>query len=129
MKKFLGFLGRILLAQIFLLAILIQLYMILQHPEGYQSYQLYLAQFGLLPFFAPLMILIQLVFGLGLFLGFKTKFSAYVLAVYAVFVAVFLKLPVDLIGFMQYLAIAGGYIILALNAPTAFSLDNLRKKA
>ena len=130
MTKFLGFLGRILMAQIFLIAILIQLYMITQHPEGYQSYQLYLAQFGLVPFFAPLTILIQLVFGLMLLLGYKTKFAAYVLAIYAIFVAVVLKLQVgDLIGFMQYLAITGGYLMIAVHTPTAFSLDNLRKKA
>lgn len=130
MTKFLSFLGRILLAQIFLVAVLIQLYMITQHPSGYESYQMYLAQFGLLPFFAPLTILIQLVFGLMLLLGYKTKLAAYILAIYAIFVAIVLKLQIgDLIGFMQYLAIAGGYITLAVHAPSAWSLDNLRKKS
>ncbi|SNR61983.1 putative oxidoreductase [Methylobacillus rhizosphaerae] len=130
MTKFLSFLGRILLAQIFLVAVLIQLYMITQHPSGYESYQMYLAQFGLVPFFAPLTILIQLVFGLMLLLGYKTRLAAYILAIYAIFVAIVLKLQIgDLIGFMQYLAIAGGYITLAVHAPTAWSLDNLRKKS
>lgn len=132
MTKFLGFLGRILLAQIFLVAILFQLAIIFQNPSGYEQYQMYLGHFGLPGVFAPLMILVQLIFGLSLLLGFKTKLSAYVLAAYAIFVAIFLKLPdptpgSGLIGLMQYLALAGGYITLALHAPTAYSLDNLRK--
>lgn len=133
MTKFLSFLGRILLAQIFLVAILFQLAIIFNSPSGYENYQVYLGHFGLPGVFAPIMILVQLLFGLSLLLGFKTKLSAYVLAVYAVFIAIFLKLPdptpgSGLLGFMQYIALAGGYITLALHAPTAWSLDNLRKK-
>ena len=79
--------------------------------------------------FAPLTILIQLVFGISLLLGFKTKLCAYVLAVYALFIALFMKLqePGGLILTLQYLAIAGGLILLALHSKMACSLDNLKK--
>ena len=135
MKSFLNFIARVLLAQVFFLAMLIQLAIIMRNPVGYDHYIHYLTIFGLPELFAPLMILIQLLFGFSLLIGFKTKLSAYVLALYAVFVAIALKLPDPnpgggLIGVMQYLAISGGYIMLGLSGPTAFSIDNLlhRKK-
>jgi putative oxidoreductase len=61
-----------------------------------------------------------------LLLGYKTRVAAFVLAGYAVFVAFALKFN-EPIAFMQYLAIAGGMLALATIAPTACSLDNLKK--
>ena len=80
-------------------------------------------------YIAPLTIFIQFVFGLGLLLGYKTKLCAYVLAAYAVFIALFMKLqePGGLILTLQYLAIAGGLLMIALHDKMAFSLDNLKK--
>lgn len=129
MNKYLPVLARILLAQIFVIAVLITLSQITGNPDGYQAYTAYLAAHGLVGFFAPLTIFIQLVFGLGLLLGFKTKLCAYVLAVYALFIALFMKLqePSGLILTLQYLAIAGGLIMLALHDKMACSLDNLKK--
>jgi putative oxidoreductase len=61
-----------------------------------------------------------------LLLGYKTRTAAYVMAAYAVFVAFALKFQEPIV-FMQYLAIAGGMLALAGSAPTACSLDNLKK--
>jgi putative oxidoreductase len=127
MNKIIGVLARILLAQIFLVSIVIQLTIIRNNPDGYEAYQVYLGHFGLPGIFAPLMILIQLVAGAALLLGYKTRFFAYILAGYAVFVAIALKLNEPII-FMQYLAIAGGMLTLAVNNKTAWSLDNLFNK-
>ena len=127
MHKVLSLLARLLLAQIFLVSIIIQLMMIVQHPNGYAAYQGYLAHFGLGTLFAPLMILIQLAAGSMLLIGFKTRLAAYVLAVYSVFVAFVMKFNEPIV-FMQYLAIAGGMLMLALNPKTAFSLDGLKGK-
>lgn len=118
--------ARLLLAQIFLIAIIIQLSIILKTPAGYEHYQIYLGQFGLPGIFAPLMILIQLLGGIGLLLGYKTRLSAYALAGYAIFVALVLKLNEPIV-FMQYLAIAGGMLLLAVREPGPCSLDNLKK--
>lgn len=128
MQKYLAVLARLLLAQIFLVAIVIQLMLITKNPTGYDDFLAYLAHFGLPGIFAPLMVLIQLVGGIALLLGFKTRLAAYVLAGYAVFVAFVLKLG-EPIQFMQYLAIAGGMLMLAAAGPTACSLDNLKKKS
>ena len=126
MQKFIPVLARILLAQIFLVHMIIQVGLILNSPTGYDEYQIALGQHGLPGIFAPLTVAIELIFGAALFLGFKTRLSAWVLAGYAVFVALVLKLH-DPMGLLQYLAIAGGYIALTSLAPTACSLDNLRK--
>lgn len=129
MNKYLPVLARILLAQIFVVAVFITLSQITGNPDGYQAYTAYLAAHGLVGFFAPLTIFIQLVFGLGLLLGYKTKICAYVLAVYALFIALFMKLqePSGLILTLQYLAIAGGLLTVALHEKMAASLDNFKK--
>lgn len=126
MDKYLGVLARILLAHIFLVAIIIQIMIFMKNPTGYQDFQIYLGQHGLPGIFAPLMILIQLVAGAALFLGYETKLAAYVLAGYSVFIAFVMKFNEPII-FMQYLAIAGGLLTLAINPKTACSLDNLKK--
>lgn len=129
MNKYLPVLARILLAQIFVVAVCITLSQITSNPDGYQAYTAYLAAHGLVGFFAPLTIFIQLVFGLGLLFGFRSKLCAYVLAVYALFIALFMKLqePSGLILTLQYLAIAGGLIMVALHEKMACSLDSLKK--
>ena len=129
MNQYLPVLARILLAQIFVIAVFITLAQITGNPDGYKAYGDYLGAHGLPGIFAPLTILIQLVFGFGLLLGFKTKLCAYVLAVYALFIALFMKLqePSGLILTLQYLAIAGGLIMIALHHKMACSLDNLKK--
>ena len=92
------------------------------NPEGYQQYQAGLGSLGLPGIFAPLIILVQLVGGISLLLGYKTKFFALFMAIYAVIISLLLHLPV-----LQYLAIAGGLLMLYANPATACSLDNLKK--
>jgi len=122
MQRYLTALARILLAQIFLLQIIMLIYSFFSNPDGYQEYQMGLGSLGLPGIFAPLIILIQLVGGLGLFFGFKTKFFAIFMAIYAVIISFLLKLPV-----LQYLAVSGGLLLLYLHSETACSLDNLKK--
>ncbi|HNV89103.1 MAG TPA: DoxX family membrane protein [Methylotenera sp.] len=123
MQRYLSTLARILLAQIFLLQVVMLIYGFFTNPSGYQEYQMGLGSLGLPGIFAPLIILVQLAGGLALFFGFKTKFFAIFMAVYAIIISFLLKLPV-----LQYLAISGGLLMLYLNPFTACSLDNLKKK-
>jgi len=122
MSKYLGFLGRILLAQIFLLQVVILIYGFLNNPTGYEEYQAGLGSHGLPGIFAPLIILIQLLGGITLLIGYKTKAVAVFLAIYAVLISLALGLAP-----LQYLAIAGGLLALAANSKTLFSVDNLSK--
>ncbi len=122
MKNYIPVLARVLLAQIFLLQIIMLILGFFNNPEGYQQYQAGLGSLGLPGIFAPLIILVQLVGGISLFLGYKTKFFALFMAIYAVIISLLLHLPV-----LQYLAIAGGLLMLYTNPVTACSLDNLKK--
>lgn len=127
MNKYIPVAARLLLAQIFVVATVIQLMLFTSNPEGYEGFRMYLGAHGLPGIFAPLIILVQLVGGLALLLGFKTRTFAFVMAGYSLFVAFALRFNEPVI-FMQYLAIAGGLLALAAIAPTACSLDNLLKK-
>jgi len=122
MQRYLPTLARILLAQVFLLQIVMLIVGFFSNPDGYYQYQVGLGSLGLPGIFAPLIILIQLVGGLAILLGFKTKFFALFMAIYAVIISFLLHLPV-----LQYLAIAGGLLMLYQNPITAFSIDNLKK--
>ena len=122
MQRYLTALARILLAQVFLLQVTMLIVGFFSTPDGYQQYQASLGSLGLPGIFAPLIILVQLVGGLALFLGYKTKFFALFMAIYAVIISFLLHLPV-----LQYLAIAGGLLMLYLNPVTTCSLDNMKK--
>jgi putative oxidoreductase len=92
-------------------------------PDGYLQYQMTLGQFGLPGIFAPLLILIQIVAGLALLLGYKTKLFASILAVLAIFLAIVLGLKIPELFFL-YLGISGGMLLLIIYPDTACSLDN-----
>ncbi|PKO25701.1 MAG: hypothetical protein CVU35_02825 [Betaproteobacteria bacterium HGW-Betaproteobacteria-8] len=125
MNKYLAVLGRVLLAQIFLVQVFMLINSFMSNPAGYEQYQMGLANQGLPGVFAPLIILILLVGGLALLLGYKTRMVAIIMAVYALFIMLVGLTPAPL----QYLAIVGGLLVLAANGETPFSLDSCRKKA
>jgi putative oxidoreductase len=122
MQKYLATAARVLLAQIFLLQVIALIVGFMSNPTGYQEYQAGLGSLGLPGIFAPLIIFMNLVGGAGLLLGYKTKAFALIMAVYIVILSFILRLPV-----LQYLAIAGGLLLLYVNPITACSLDNLKK--
>lgn len=127
MNKNLGFVARVLLSLVFLGLVFGKLMAITSTPNGYLMYQQSLGQqFGLPGIFAPLLILIQLAGGFTLLLGYKIRFSAFILAGFSVFLAITLgKVVLDVM--FLYLGIAGGLISLGNNPNTAFALDNLKK--
>jgi putative oxidoreductase len=128
MNKYVPVAARLLVAQLFVATTLIQLSIFFNDPNGYENFRIFLGQHGLAGIFAPLMIMVQVLGGAALLLGFKTRLVAYVMAGYAVFIAFALRFNEPVI-FMQYIAIAGGLLALAALSPMACSLDNLRKKA
>ncbi len=122
MQKYLATAARVLLAQIFLLQVIALIIGFMSNPTGYQDYQAGLGSLGLPGIFAPLIIFMNLVGGLALLLGYKTKAFALIMAIYIVILSFILRLPV-----LQYLAIAGGLLLLYVNPITACSLDNFKK--
>lgn len=123
MSRFQTAAARILLGLTFFGIVVLKLMTILNTPDGYLQYQMMLGQFGLPAVFAPLLILLQFVFGLTLILGFKTKVSAIVLGVLAAFMALVLG-QASLDAFFAYMGVAGGMWLLAVYPQTACSLDN-----
>lgn len=125
MNRYLAVLGRVLLAQIFLVQVVMLINTFMSNPAGYEQYQMGLAAYGLPGIFAPLIILVQVVGGTALLLGYKTRVAAVIMAVYALFIMLAGLTPAPL----QYLAIVGGLLVLASSSETPFSLDSCRKKA
>lgn len=125
--------ARVLLAQIYLVIGLYRhIYLNTTIPGGYEQFQMSLGQFGLPGVFAPLMILVEVIAGAMLLLGWKTRIAANTLAGYSLFIAlVFYRdfgNPLVFVTFLQYLAVAGGMLLLAAREPGPCSLDNLKKK-
>jgi putative oxidoreductase len=119
--------ARILLSLVFLGTVILRLLVITSNPNGYIDYQVSLGQVGLPGIFAPLLILIQLVAGIGLLVGFKTRLFAYILAGLAIFLAIVLG-RFDFQSMFIYLGIAGGMLLLAAHPQTGLSMDNRAKK-
>ncbi|MGQ0442660.1 MAG: DoxX family protein [Methylophilaceae bacterium] len=126
MQKYQTTVARILLALVFLGAVLIRLNFIMSSPNGYVDYQVTLGQIGLPGIFAPLLILLQLVAGIGLLVGYRTQLFAYLLAGLAIFLAIVLG-RFDFQSMFVYLGIAGGMLLLAAHPQTPCSLDNRQK--
>jgi putative oxidoreductase len=126
MNNYLSLAARVLLAIVFLGLVFLRLSAILASPNGYLEYQISLGQFGLPGVAAPLIILIQLVGGLALLAGYKTKLAAYILVGFSLFVALVLGRVYPEV-MVSWLGIAGGLLHLALNPKTAFALDNCKK--
>lgn len=128
MQQYQTAVARILLAMVFLGLVLLRLTAIMNNPDGYLQYQMTLGQFGLPTIFAPILILIQLVAGISLLVGFKTTLFARVLACLAVFLALVLGTKIPEVFFL-YMGIAGGMLLLSVYPQTACSVDNLKNKA
>tara|TARA_B110000967_G_C18847093_1_gene542580 strand:+ start:752 stop:1147 length:396 start_codon:yes stop_codon:yes gene_type:complete len=128
MEKFISVIARVFLAMLFFISIVFIIKNIMSVENGYNIYQDAMGSRGLPGIFAPISILIQFVFGLTLIIGYKVKVSAYVLAVYSILWALIYFGSMNLLGSLQYLAIAGGLLHLGSHPNTCFSLDNLLSK-
>lgn len=126
MQSYQTTIARVLLALVFLGLVLLRLSSITSNPDGYLQYQMTLGQFGLPGIFAPLLILVQLVGGVALLVGFKTKIAARVMMVLALFLAIVLGRMIPEVFFL-YLGIAGGMLLLSTYPQSALSLDNIKK--
>ena len=76
-------------------------------------------------------LIIEIVFPLLLIIGYKTKFSASVMALFTLAVAIIFHTnfnnDAQLIIFLKDIAIAGGFLIVASNEPKICSIDYMLK--
>lgn len=102
--------------------------------SGYAGTQQYMEAMGVPGFFLPLVILLEFGGGLAILFGFLTRFTALFTAAFTLLTAFLFHSNfaegVNQLMFMKNLSIAGGFLVLGLVGPGAYSLDRLlRKKA
>ncbi|MBI1424475.1 MAG: DoxX family membrane protein [Gammaproteobacteria bacterium] len=120
MNNVVNLVGRILLAQIFIIAGVGKIF-------GYAGTAAYMAAMGVPGALLPLVIALEIGGGLLLIIGWKTKWVAFALAAFCIVAGlIFHHNFADMtqrIMFMKNLAIAGGFLILAMSGPGALSVD------
>jgi len=127
MEKYTNLAGRILLAQLFLMAGLSKI-------TGYAGTQGYMEAMGVPGALLPLVIDLEVGGALALILGWQTRLTALALAGFSVVAAVIFHAnlgdQMQMILFMKNFAIAGGLLVVASQNPArSLSLDGRRLAA
>ena len=124
MERTLNVTGRVLLAHIFVISGWSKI-------AGYAGTQAYMTSVGVPGELLPLVIALELLGGLALIVGFKTRWTAIALAAFSVVSAVIFHSnfadQMQMISFMKNFAMAGGLLILAQTGATAFSVDAAKR--
>ncbi|WP_075182689.1 DoxX family protein [Pantoea sp. 1.19] len=94
---------------------------------GYAGTEQYMAAMGVPGFFLPLTILLEFGGGLAILVGFLTRTTALFIAGFTLLTAFIFhhNVAVDpnALMFMKNLTIAGGFLLLGITGPGAYSLD------
>ena len=118
-------LGRIMLALIFILAGVGKI----QDPAGTAGYMQSMSVPDILLW--PT-IALEILGGIAIAIGYKTRLAAYALAGFTLLAAVLFHSnfadKMQMIMFLKNTAIAGGLLLLAVGGKTAFSVDNRRNQ-
>lgn len=126
MSAYIQLLGRIMLALIFILAGLGKI----QDPAGTMGYMQSAGVPGILLW--PT-IALELLGGLAIAVGFQVRYTAFAFAGFSVLTAALFHNnfadQMQMILFLKNIAIAGGFLLLAVGGNTAFSVDNRNKKS
>ena len=116
--------GRILLSALFLI-------------EGVRKFFLqeetimYMEDYGVPEILFIPALIVEILFPLLLIIGYKTRFSASIMALFTLTVAIIFHTnfnnEMELIIFLKDIAIAGGFLIIAANEPKICSIDYMLK--
>lgn len=121
LTRFASPLGRVLIAAIFINSGIGKI-------SGYAGTQAYMESQGVPGMLLPLVILVEVVGGLAVVVGWQTRIAAFLLAGFCLVSAVLFHLDFDnqmqSIMFMKNVAIAGGFLFLVAHGAGALSLDN-----
>ncbi|GKX53770.1 DoxX family protein [Budvicia aquatica] len=100
--------------------------------DAYAGTQQYMQAMGVPGFFLPLTILLELGGGLAVMFGFLTRTTALFTVIFTLATAFIFHINfaegANQLMFMKNLTIAGGYLLLAVSGPGAWSIDGLLKK-
>ena len=113
--------GRIFLSTIFLFEGINKIF-------NYEGTIEYMESFNVPEFLAIPTIILEILFPLLLIIGYQTKLSALVLAIFTLATALIFHTDftnqMQLISFLKNFAIAGGFLILFINGSGKYSLDH-----
>ena len=124
MEKISQFVARLFLAQMFLLSGICKI-------SGYAGTQGYMEAMGVPGMLLPLVIALEIGGGLAIIAGWQTRLVSIVLAAFTLAAAAIfhnnLADQTQMIVFMKNIAIAGGFILLAVHGAGGYSWDNRTK--
>ena len=124
MDRYLHLLGRILLALIFLMSAFGKI----SNPAGTMKYMEAMGVPGMLLW--PT-IAVELLGGLAIVVGYKTRYVALALAGFCVVSALLFHRnfgdQMQMVNFLKNLGLAGGFLLLASSGATAFAMDGTRR--
>ena len=114
--------GRILIAMIFLMAGINKI-------SGYAGTQGYMDAMGIPSALLPLVIFLEVIGGLAIIFGWKSRPVAFVLAGFSVLTAILFHANFanqnERIMFMKNIAIAGGFLFVVAHGPSAYAIGVL----
>ena len=114
-------LGRVFLSTIFLIEGVNKIF----HYEGTIQY---MESFGVPNFLAVPAIILEIIFPLFLIIGYQTKFSALVLAIFTLTTALIFHTDftnqTQFISFFKNIAIMGGFLIICIKGAGKYSIDH-----
>lgn len=100
--------------------------------HAYAGTQQYMEAMGVPGALLPLTILLEFGGGLAILFGFLTRTTAIITAIFSVLTAVLFHSNfaegVNSLMFMKNLTMAGGFLLLAITGPGAFSIDRALNK-
>ncbi|WP_444943212.1 DoxX family protein [Microbulbifer sp. ZKSA006] len=95
---------------------------------GYEMTEAFMVSLGIPALLLPLVIVIELVGGIGVLLGIFTRISAFLLFLFCLAAAFLVHLSpgdaAEMTSFMKNITIAGGFLILTCAGAGRFSLDH-----
>ena len=119
--QILELIGRIFISLIFLLAGIRKIF-------NYEGTIGYMESFGVSGYLLIPAIVIEILFPLLVIIGYKTKFSAMILSLFAILLAIIFHTDfsnqIQLMSFLKNFAIAGGFLILFVKGAGKYSIDH-----
>ncbi len=119
-ENYSALIGRLLISVLFLMAGLSKI-------SGYVSTQGYMEAMGVSGSLLPLVIILEVIGAITIIVGFKTRFTALLLAGFSVLSACIFHADftdqMQTILFMKNIAISGGFLLLIANGAGTFSVD------
>ena len=117
-------LGRIFLSAVFLIAGVNKIF-------NYEGTTAYMESFGVPGLLYIPAIILEILFPLLIIIGYQTKFSALIMAIFSVSLAIIFHTDfsnqMQVMSFLKNFAIAGGFIIIFVNGPSRWSIDYMLK--